>query len=88
MVNAAVLPISSQPTLISAKINNVDCSFEIDSGSHMSFISNSDANRIRCNIVPSSHKVLGYSGSEIQILGEINVPFSSLWMKQVSVARR
>ena len=59
--------------MINVELNDVKCVFEIDSGSHKSFISYSDAKRVGCNIVPSNDKVLGYSGAEIKILGEIDV---------------
>ncbi|XP_068205136.1 uncharacterized protein [Palaemon carinicauda] len=51
--------------------------FEIDSGSHVSTICQSDAARARVVISPTKHRVCGYSGNAINLCGEayVNVTY-------------
>ena len=62
----------TDPSFVDLFLNNVfSAKFELDSGSHVSTLSYSDAMRVGGNVMPTSHKIIGYSGVSIELLGEI-----------------
>ncbi|XP_068212675.1 uncharacterized protein [Palaemon carinicauda] len=69
--------------MLSCFINNQKVDFEIDSGSHVSTICQSDAARARVVISPTKHRVRGYSGNAINLCGEayVNVTYGHKMLK-------
>ena len=67
------MPVSYSPVMITCKLNNKDINFELDSGSHVSTIQKSDAIRMGGMITPTKYKIVGYSGNEINLTGEIDL---------------
>lgn len=62
--------------MLSCNLNNVNVKFEIDSGSHISTLTKNDAMRVGAYVRPTTQRVIGYSGNNIDILGEAEVSFS------------
>ena len=72
-VNAVVEPVTLDPFSVSCKLNNVDISFQLDSGASVSTISYYDALKVQSVIKPTSFKVTAYNGAIIDLIGEIHV---------------
>ena len=64
------MPISNKPAVLTCKLNSTETSFEIDSGSHVSTLIYCDALKADAFINCSSRRLIGYSGSQINTLGE------------------
>lgn len=52
-------------------MNNCNVRFELDSGSHVSTLSHDTAIKIGGVITPTPHKIIGYSGSQILLYGQL-----------------
>ena len=61
--------------MITGKLGNCVLDFEIDSGSQVSTIKKSDFIKLNCELVKTSHRLFGYGGEPINVLGESEIEF-------------
>ena len=71
-VNAVIEHVTLDPFSVSCKLNNVDISFQLDSGASVSTIT-CDALKVQSVIKPTSFTVTAYNGAIIDLIGEIHV---------------
>ena len=64
------------PINIQCRVNNIPVDFEVDSGAAVSVISENVARKVNAQITRTSHRVLGYSGGQIDLVGEALLPIS------------
>ena len=66
-------PLSRNPVILYCNINNHSIPFEVDSGSQVSTINKSYLKKLNTQVNPTTTRLRGYSGSEVNILGAAHV---------------
>lgn len=74
MVKSTVLSLNNEPAIVKCSVNNVNVSFEIDTGSHISTITK-DVLKLFSNVKirSTNTKAKSYSGNTIKFLGEVDL---------------
>ena len=67
------MPVTAEPVTLNCKLNQINVSFQLDSGASISTISHKDATKIKACVKPSSRHVHAYNGESVQLLGESNI---------------
>ena len=76
IMNTTITPVYRYPINIQCRVNNSPVDFEVDSGAAVSVISENIARKVNAQITRTSHRVLGYSGDQIDLVGEALLPIS------------
>ena len=76
ILNTTITPVYRDPINIQCRVNNIPVDFEVDSGAAVSVILENIARKVNAQITSTSHRVLGYSGGQIDLVGEALLPIS------------